>query len=397
MKNRIRKPLTFALALFAVLALAACGSLEDRLRDALRDGINEAINGGGAGTSAGTSSGSSGSGGGTGSANPPAQGTASSPGVGAANQRGNTAGNGMNGGLIAQQGDWIYYAGTRLDDLRRVRMDGTGDQQIMSGNAIEINILGHYMFVSRFRSNIGHTLSHIYFDPNDPERWFDLIVDNVAFISVVGGWVYYIDVDDDYAIYRFWADMETPYNFDFQWDAKPQKLNNEVSSYMTVDGDWIYYVTGFIGGGPLKKMRTDGTDNQILYESEMYGIYHPIAEDGWVYFLDRYIPYNLSKIRPDGTDKQVLVEDASVHFNISGDRIYYLSDAEYTNYDAALYSMRKDGTDKQKLTDGVTKERGIYITGDWVHFYRSYERGEYTHYIIRKDGTGLQLFEEFIR
>jgi hypothetical protein len=397
MKINKRKPLTFTFALFTVLVLAACGSLEDRLKDALREGFNEALYGG-AETTAETASGDNGNGSDTGSGNTntPARVTTPSPG-GVVNRRGNTAGNGMNGGLLAQQGDWIYYANAQLDDFRRVRMDGTDDQQIMKGNAVEINVLGNYIFVRRFLGHSGHTLSHVYFDPDDPERWFDLILDNVVFISVVGEWIYYIDIGDDYAIYKLWADMETPYNFDFQWSERGQKLNDEVSSYMTVDDDWIYYVSGFGGGGDLRKMRTDGTENQILYESEHYGIYHPIAKDGWIYFLDRYIPYYLCKIRPDGTDKQILADDASVHFNVSGDRIFYLSDAEYTAYDGELYNMRTDGTDKRKLTDEVTKERGIYLTGDWVHFYRSYEWNSYTHYMVCKDGTGLQLFEDFIR
>ena len=77
--------------------------------------------------------------------------------------RGNSVGNIANGGLVARQGDWIYYRNSSDGyKLYKVKTDGSGREKI-----------------------------------NDDSSWF---------INVVGDWIYYVNADDGYKLYKVKTD-----------------------------------------------------------------------------------------------------------------------------------------------------------------------------------------------
>ena len=66
----------------------------------------------------------------------------------AVNERGNTIGNIANYGMIAQQGDWIYYSNqSDGEKLYKIKTDGTNKQKLDDeGNSYSINIAGDWIY-----------------------------------------------------------------------------------------------------------------------------------------------------------------------------------------------------------------------------------------------------------
>jgi hypothetical protein len=162
-----------------------------------------------------------------------------------------------------------------------------------------------------------------------------------------------------------------------------QRLADTHAVQINVAGDWIYFFEEeylYTGLGNLRKMRTDGTENQFLWKAEIprgdyivdIPIYEFIVHNDWIYMDIGY------KIRTDGTELTNFItgELADVWFatfNIYDDRMYLID-----GVDGSVYSIRLDGTDKFLFLNENgepirTGYRGIYLTEEWLfyhdHFY----------------------------
>jgi hypothetical protein len=190
-----------------------------------------------------------------------------------------------------------------------------------------------------------------------------VLSDPVRALSVVDGWIYYVNIDV-HRIYRVRTD-----------GTGRERLSNTNSRMPNVSGGWLYYIEGenvTSGTGNLRKMRVDGTQDQLLWErGDNPAIFTVIPHGEWLYLLlgQQFI----RRIHIDGTGFQPFFEDdrQARAFNVFGDRLYYSNVA-----DNGLYSVRLDGTntiryhrrDGEYVTSPTTG--GIVVTEDWV-FYRS--------------------------
>ena len=124
------------------------------------------------------------------------------------NERGNTVGNIVNGGLAAKQGDWIYYVKDDNRCIYKIRTDGSGRVKI-----------------------------------NDDNSWD---------VNVIGDWIYYVN-DYDRCIYKIRTN-----------GRGRVKVNDDESHSINVVGDWIYYIH-YDDTRNIYKIRTDGSDGQAMY------------------------------------------------------------------------------------------------------------------------------------
>ena len=67
------------------------------------------------------------------------------------NTIGNTPGNIVNGGYVAQQGDWIYYCNVSLGyTLYKIRTDGSERTKLSDDSSLYINVIGDWVLLSEF-------------------------------------------------------------------------------------------------------------------------------------------------------------------------------------------------------------------------------------------------------
>ncbi len=208
------------------------------------------------------------------------------------NTRGNSVGNIVNWGLVAKQGEWIFYQNDIDDSLKlyKIRTDGSGRTKL-----------------------------------NDDESWC---------LNVVGDWIYYQNGSDSLKLYKIRTD-----------GSERTKLNEDSSHYLNVVGDWIYYCNTS-DGGKLYKIRTDGSGRTKLNDDS--SDYLNVVGD-WIYYRNESDSYKLNKIRIDGSERTKLNEDKFYYLNVVGDWIYCRNWSDRSK----LYKIRTDGSERQ-LVDGGT-------------------------------------------
>ncbi|KPU43300.1 hypothetical protein OXPF_27410 [Oxobacter pfennigii] len=263
--------------------------------------------------------------------------------------KGNTTGNIINNGLLAQQGNWVY--GYIEDGLYRWTSDGT--------NKTKLNSTGRY------------------------------------YISAANDWIYYSSDGTD--IHKMKADGT---------NDKEIYRNDGPISGVTVSGDWIYFCR-FSGNGQsltaddgelfqfkLYKIKTDGSGLTKLSNDDLgpYYMYPCIdIENGWIYYNNYSDEFKLYKIKTDGTGRVKCFEGMLFDFNIAGDYIYYANGKDNNK----LYRIKADGTENTKLSDDDSVF--VNVSGDWIYYLKSLGDWDYNVYKIKTDGTGrIKLCDDIL-
>ena len=298
---------------------------------------------------------------------------------------GNTSGNIANLGFIALKGEWLYYLieTKKGNNLYKINTDGKKQQKLNNDNSWYINVIGDWVYYSNLDDNY-----KIYKMSTDGKNRQKITDDDCGFLMAEGEWIYYSNGSDGVKIYKIRTD-----------GTGRQKLNDDNSRYINVAGEWIYYVNiilkpdidedtfGFIEDSYASKsicrIRKDGTQRQELND-DMCGSIN--ITNGWVYYTNESDGSCIYKIRTDGTERQKISEDKSFSIVVDGEWIYY-TDA---NFGKSIYKIRTDGTGHQKLIDDDNNY--INVAGDWVYY-----RGESTKngklWRIHTDGTGKQILK----
>lgn len=266
----------------------------------------------------------------------------------------------LSDGYAVTDGEWIYYRSyDSADDrygMKKMSMDGTVVEELPGGNLWWLDLEDGWLYGSYKKRNICRV--------------------NVA---------------------------------DRKVDKKVEDLNEYNSYYITVDNGWIYYCTNDtrIDKNGVYKMKTDGTENTLLYE----GVVDSFKLDGEWLYIDNYDTHYKMKI--DGTeaeqlpigalkydyivsdgvfyDKNGRYEDASLVANpgkglashtyasLMGDTLYYIKGG-------AIYKQNSDGTNAVKVLDGEDYSH-IQAVGDWLFFMNSETD---VWYFCKTDGSGLK-------
>lgn len=287
------------------------------------------------------------------------------------NQLGNTNGNLVNGARVAISGDWIYCS--LWDGIYRMKPDGTEMEMIHSWesntNPSALNISDGWIYFKRsspFKIKVdGTELQQIsefkyigsfrviddwmYFgceykmktDGSNLQQMYDKRGASGKTVNIVDGWIYYYDSDNEGndSIYKSKTD-----------GTDELKIYSGRTDIMIVDGDWIYYEE--YDSKDLYKMKIDGSDSQLVVQED--GILSINVDDDWIYYSgsdDAGVP-SLCKIKTDGTDKQVLYADNANDICIIKGWIYYdINGGEDVNgkHVERLYRIKTDGSGRQVI------------------------------------------------
>ena len=278
------------------------------------------------------------------------------------NVQGNSNANITNGGIVAIQGDWLYFSAK--DGLYKSKTDGSQKQKLCEGynggSVHWINVVDDWVYFA----SIG-----LYKVKTDGSEYQQIDSEDIRGVRVIGDWIYY---GSEYRIKTDGSDKE-------KLDTR-----NSASGYtLNIVNGWIYfYDKDKDNNDAIFKMKTDGSNKQKIYTGRTD---YMIVEGNWIYYV-KYGENSLYKISINGTDGKLILNERISNLNVSGDWIYYNGDY---NGKPALNKIKTDGSNKQLICyDNV---ESINIFGDWIYYQINGDSTD-TIYKIKTDGSDKQIF-----
>lgn len=290
------------------------------------------------------------------------------------NERGNTPGNLINGGMLAQQGDWIYFVFERK--LYKIKTDGTGDTLITDSASYDVHVIGDWIFFSG-----GTSLNGVYKCKTDGTEKTKLVDGLTINVRIVGDWIYW--TDQSKGIYKCKIDGT----------EKATLVDNVQANNLNIVDDWVYYVTSsknFEDDFKLCRVKTDGTNNTRVINDRIAWVN---IVNGQIYYENQWDKYNIYKSNLDGSNKTKISSDGKYKssVNVIGEWIFYTT-TDYSKTpdgklipEIYLHKIKSDGTGYMKL-NSEQASTFIWVSGDWVYFY---EEGHLSR--INFDGTNKQI------
>lgn len=159
----------------------------------------------------------------------------------------------------------------------------------------------------------------------------------------------FVGITDKYILYNDYA--ENPKNeYDFVTyimnldGSNPRMVNGKRLYNPNIIGDTIYYVNS--ENNAIHKVNVDGSGDQKIYDSKAYNMN---VQGDWIYYLD-YKDENsddivcIHKVKTDGTEHQIIVEmeNYTSFINILDDWIYYTDHSDNSYY---INLIKTDGSD----------------------------------------------------
>jgi hypothetical protein len=229
---------------------------------------------------------------------------------------------------VNESGDWIYYSNySNGGKLYKVKKDGTLKQKLLEDKAAYITISGQDIYYSNHSDGgklyrVKKDLSDVVIGADGARRGnilsvnygnYNRAIDEVAYINVVGDWIYYSNYSDGHKPYVIHKD-----------GTYRGKLSESYADCLQVQGDWIYFTSD---GGTISKINKsigiNATPIKAITTQYNKG-FHINVNGDWIFYSNAEDGGKLYKINTDGSGNKVKLSDESVgYINIVGDWIYF--------------------------------------------------------------------------
>jgi len=177
-------------------------------------------------------------------------------------------------------------------------------------------------------------------------------------IAVVGEWIYYRNVRDNYKLYKKRADGT----------GEKKVLDVSCDGFFLI-GNSVFYN---LKSAPLKKylIDMDGENNRLISDD-----INSMKADGDWFYCQNLSKRGLYRMKPDGTQKTQITDFHLTSYDIEGDWIYYtrmVNGGATGTVDYALYKIKIDGSGNQKLFDRVNNggwcSMVFCVSDDWIYY-----------------------------
>lgn len=243
---------------------------------------------------------------------------------------GNTTGNILNLGLVAKNGDYIYYSESGdSDKLYRSKSTGEEITKISDDSVYFINIFKGYIYYTNSSDN--NSIYKVNLDGTGRKK-----LTSTGFINTIvqDDWIYCTD-DEELNIYKISLD-----------GSVVKKLNSEASLNLNITDDRIYY-TNLDDSLKIYRITKDGAyKTKVLNDAVGY----TSVEDDTIYYLNLDDEAKIYKVKTDGTGKTKIYDKLSGYLNLADNgRLYFLdfnaNRLAYidTNDNEKLYPMQNSG------------------------------------------------------
>ncbi|MEG0641323.1 MAG: DUF5050 domain-containing protein [Clostridium sp.] len=281
---------------------------------------------------------------------------------------GNTLSNIANNGLAAINNEDIYFVNVyRGEDLYRVC--GKMYSQITEDKVRGINIIGDTIYYTTLLSE----LKSININGENKKVILEGLVENVI---VCEDYIFYINVLDNYSIYR--------YNIK---NNEIQKISSDICDKINISNDNIYYIKcsdnlDWYGSGSICEIDKSGQESRILLDTNANCI---IYDNGYIFFTSEEFSYKLCRMNILTREIQEISKDSVGSFNIVDSVVYYsnLSD------EGKLYKLRLDDMIATKISDDMPED--INIVGEYIYFANAAYGYPYRLYRMKLNGEEKQM------
>ncbi len=278
---------------------------------------------------------------------------------------GNTSGNIVNGGLIADGGDWLYFA-NQSDNLYlyKVRKNGKGKIRLCHDSVLYLNYRAGWIYYVTAENKRLHKIRE---DGTQRTRLCD---DECWYVTLVDDQLYYQKRD---------SFMQSLYQMDTA-SGNRKRLNRSDCYWISSDGDALFFYRNLPGQGVLS-CKTDGTGVKTLCgdHAEFLNV-----SGEWLYYVQPEERNRITKIGKDGLGHRWLVEDECAGLNVADGWVFYRNIKDQNR----IYRVSIDGNDRAKLCydPDVTN---LCIVDKWLYFLRDNDSKMYR---MRLDGTCKEQF-----
>jgi hypothetical protein len=271
--------------------------------------------------------------------------------------RGNTTGNLVNDGLVAESNGVIFYAENYDGGIFRISPDGR-KEKLATGRSNNLSVVGDWIYYYNYQNM------------------------QISKIPVTGGTptsLLEMDISCLYVLKdRLYFNREKIYTMDIN-AQNFHSINDHNSMYMNIVGDWIYY-SNEDDEGKIYKIRTDSTGETKL--NNVISSFLNVVDDE-IFFINNEQRSGIYKISINGGNASLVCEMSSLYLNVSGDWIYFSSLDDKDR----LYKVRRDGSNLTRISpDGSCS---INIIGDWVYYQNLDNQFILTR--IRNDGSNKEI------
>lgn len=281
---------------------------------------------------------------------------------------GNTSGNLLNGGLVCQLNDTIYFSNP-YDEGTLYQMDSdlSHMKQVINDNTSYINAAGKYLFYTKrndqkqidsdafmalrstglYRLNLkSKNIGGLYSEPTQ-----------VA--ALYGNSVYYQHYDQKKGLELYSVKID---------GSDEKRLLEEACAPYVITNDAIYY-TGITSDHAIHKISIQGGSSEVIYDGNFTGL---SRQGQYLYFLDMNDDYALKRIALDGTQAETLVSEHVATYNVSEeeDLLYCQIDNQKDN---GLYEL--DITSHSLNLIEAGNYNFFHLTSDYL-FYETYDQSD---------------------
>lgn len=271
---------------------------------------------------------------------------------------GSYGGNIVNGGLVAENDDYIFISSTSGKDtgiFRKAKSDGEL-VKISDDTSGFINLKGSYVYYVNWSEN--GKIYKMDFDGDDKEKVNDFEQCEYLGFGEEGAFFEYAEQGNIYSPYRFENNFKDVV-----------KINSDDTEGLVYCDGYLYY-SNWSDGGKIYKMKADGSEKTVL--NDCYSNYINVSGE-WIYYSNSDDGNKIYKMKTDGAENSVVCEDDCNYLNYFEDYIYYSNASD----DNKVYKIKTDGNDKVKISDDngvcifIADRKVFYINSNDLNLYFS--------------------------
>lgn len=296
---------------------------------------------------------------------------------GVANTIGNTSENINNGGLVATQGEWIYFSNRKDNNyLYKIKKDGSELTLLTKTPAQNINVVGGWIYFSN---------QDIFKIKLDGSSLTKLLNENCVWCQVYNNWIYYINKSSSPKLNRMKIDGTTY-----------QTVTSNTSLYVNLNGKSIICYTfeqSKDSEGEVYIINTNGFAMNSIYDARPSDI---ASNSKAIFMVDKKELNQITKydLTTKESKKHTLANDINVtSINATEDAIYFVDKKPNASGKAAIYKLDPTTfktTKLHEIKNAGSSNIQINVHDNWIYFINP-DNGNKL-YRIKTDGSKLGVF-----